>query len=132
MQPSSIHAGEFPPGYFRFTPAEFLELMGGDIPIAVDIIETAQVEAAAQQGRIAAIPVGGDADTTSRMLHAMRGSVANFGAEPLVELLREMEAACKQGGNSAVLSFMQQFTSECACYQKGLACFLAALRAVNT
>lgn len=115
---------------FPLMPAErFLENMGGDSALCLEILETGLKEGEEQVVQIRSFHAGSDKVIAMRALHSLRGASATFEAKSLASLLQRMESECEVGGVQSILPHLQEFESEAASYRRGLLCLIEEMRA---
>ncbi len=111
--------------------ADFLESLGGDPGICVEILEVALQESEAQITEVASLLPGANPDAARRALHSLRGASATFGAASFVELMRQMESDCDAGDIDRVLGELDRFRQSSARYRDELRAMLDELRAMS-
>ncbi len=109
---------------------DFLESLGGDPEVCVEILMIALQECEAQIAEVTALQPGADADSARRALHSLRGASSTFGATSFVALMRRMETDCNAGNLDNVLGELENFRRSSARYREELRAMLDELRAM--
>jgi len=118
------------PGFPLMDANRFLEYLGGDPALCVDILETGVKEWDAQVTQIKNLNGDSDKEFAIQAMHSLRGGSATFEALSLVALLQKMESACEVHGVSSVLPHLGTFEVEALAYREGLDCMISELRAL--
>ena len=98
----------------------FLESMGGDPAICLEILDVALEESQTQIDAVEALWSGGSTDQARRAVHSLRGASATFGANAFAELLRQMESDCDADETDKVLAALDDFQKHATRYRAGL------------
>ena len=83
-----------------FDPESSLSRLNGDRELLCEMIDIFRSSGPALFGQLRSALDAGETETVRRAAHTLKGSVCNFGAEDVVEVLVRMEA-CGRAGDSA-------------------------------
>ena len=115
-------------GSSLISSARFLENIGGDPALGLEILALALKDVEEGAECIRSVRIDTDKKSTIRALHSLRGSSAIFEATALTDLLQSMESECTVGGPAALFSFLGPFESQAATYRDGLLSLMQGLR----
>lgn len=109
----------------------FVESMGGDPAICLEILDVALEESQTQIDAVTALWSGGSTDQARRAVHSLRGASATFGASAFVALLRQMESDCEAEETDKVLAALDNFQKSASRYRDALAAMREEIRAMT-
>lgn len=114
---------------FRFVQtATFLETLGGDTAVCLEIVETALQECEEQIAVISGFTTGSSCAAVARAAHSLRGAAATFAATSFVELLGAIESAGAKNRPGEITARLDEFGRLAAAYREALRRMAAALR----
>lgn len=99
---------------------KFLENIGGDPGLCLEILDAALREGDGQLESICRLTGDSDRESATRDLHSLRGASAVFEATALADLLLAMEMECARNGPAAILPQLPALKAESSAYREGL------------
>lgn len=113
---------------FRFVQtATFLETLGSDTEVCLEIVQTALQECEPQIAVISSFTDDASCAAVARAAHSLRGAAATFAATSFVELLGAIESAGAQNRPGEITTRLDEFGRLADAYREALRRMAAAL-----
>jgi HPt (histidine-containing phosphotransfer) domain-containing protein len=108
-----------------FDPSEILARVEGDLELLAELVEIFDGEAPQRLSEIRRCMEVGDANGLERAAHALRGSVASFGAHPAAQAAHALEIRGRDGAFAGAEVHVAELAHELSRLQIALASFTA-------